>query len=152
MAKGICFAGFKAATSIVILSALFSTPTFAAKHQTLSETPTPSYKVNMRLGLKGQAPISINTTTKSGKKSFISEFSDDGQSETLVELFTKKSQVNNRPGLFMDVTVTKRVRGTKKMSEHTQLFAPDNQEFEVGTNAKGQHTANLSLAVMAHQL
>ncbi|MNY51872.1 hypothetical protein D3C86_1875020 [compost metagenome] len=90
--------------------------------------------------------------TKSGKKTFISEFSDDGQSETLVELYTRRSQVNRKDGLYIDVTVTKRVRGQKKSSERTQIFAPDNQAMEVGTNSRGRSAANLSLAVMAHQL
>lgn len=132
-------------TSILIImsAALFiSVPAFAA----------PQYKVNMRIGLKGQSPISINTVAKSGKKTFISEFSDDGQTETLVEVFAKKSQVNKKNGLYMDVAVTKRVRGQEKASERAQLFAPDNQEMEFGMTAKGKTAGNLSVAVMAHQL
>ncbi|MFM6930188.1 MAG: hypothetical protein ACKOX6_17080 [Bdellovibrio sp.] len=113
---------------------------------------TPQYKVNMRVGLKGQAPLSINTVAKSGKKSFVSEFSDDGQSETIVEVFAKKSQQNRRDGLLMDVTVTKRVKGQQKISERAQIFAPENQEMEMGVGAKGRTAGNLSLAVMAHQL
>lgn len=112
----------------------------------------PSYQVNMRLGLKGQSPFSVNTVAKSGKKSFVSEISDDGQTETIVELLAKKSQVNSRDGLFMDVTVTKRVRGLKKASERVQVFAPENQEIEFGTSGKGRMAGNMSLAVMAHQL
>ena len=96
--------------------------------------------------------MSINTITKSGKKSYITEISDDGQSETMVELFARKSQQNNKNGLYLDVTVTKRVRGQKRSSERTQIFAPDNQEMEVGTNSRGRSAANISLAVMAHQL
>ncbi|WP_413581871.1 hypothetical protein [Bdellovibrio sp. HCB288] len=112
----------------------------------------PQYKVNMRVGLKGSSPISINTVTKSGKKAYISEFSDDGQSETIVEVMARKSKQNSKAGLYMDVTVTKRVRGQKKISERTQVFAPDNQEAEFGMNSKGRMTGNLSLVVMAHQL
>lgn len=118
----------------------------------VSLAATPQYQVNMRVGLKGQSPISINTVTKSGKKTFISQFSDDGQTETLVEVFAKKSQVNNRNGLFMDVAVKKRVRGQEKASERAQIFAPENQEMEFGMNSKGKTAGNLSLGVMAHQL
>jgi hypothetical protein len=125
------------------VSIFLSTSAFAA---------VPQYKVNMRVGLKGSAPISINTITKSGKKAYISEFSDDGQNETIVEVMARKSQQNNKAGLYMDVTVTKRVRGQKKMSERTQVFAPDNQETEFGVSGKGKMAGNLSLAVMAHQL
>lgn len=133
----------KSFCSVVLTTVLFSIQSLAA---------VPSYQVNMRVGLKGQSPISINTVAKSGKKSFVSEISDDGQSETLVEVFAKKSQVNRRDGIFMDVTVTKRVRGVKKASERAQVFAPENQEAEFGVGAKGRTAGNLSLAVMAHQL
>ncbi|MNL38733.1 hypothetical protein D3C87_1609680 [compost metagenome] len=135
----------------------FAIPAFAAVPQKspeykVSKSKVPKFKVAMRLGLKGAPPMSINTIAKSGKKTYISEISDDGQSETLVELYARKSQQNNKNGLYMDVTVTKRVRGQKKSSERTQIFAPDNQEMEVGTNSRGRSAANLSLAVMAHQL
>lgn len=116
------------------------------------QAATPNYQVNMRVGLKGQSPISINTVAKSGKKSFVSQFSDDGQTETLVEVFAKKSHVDKRDGLLMDVQVTKRVRGQQKISERAQIFAPENQEMEFGMNSKGRTAGNLSLAVMAHQL
>lgn len=112
----------------------------------------PSFKVSLRVGLHGQIPVSFTTVAKSGKKSFITEISDDGQVETSIEMFTKKSQVNNRDGLYMDLTVTKRVRGIKKASERTQVFVPDNQEFEIGENGRGHTAANLSLAIVAHQL
>ena len=134
--------------SMVAASIFISVSAFAA----VPKHAMTQYKVNMRVGLKGQAPLSINTVTKSGKKSFISEFSDDGQSETIVEVLAKKSQQNRRDGLLMDVTVTKRVKGQKKLSERAQIFAPDNQEMEVGMGAKGRTAGNLSLAVMAHQL
>ncbi|MDG0816220.1 hypothetical protein [Bdellovibrio svalbardensis] len=134
---------FFSVVAAAVLSSIVSSQAFAA---------VPSYQVNMRVGLKGQSPIAINTVAKSGKKSFVSEISDDGQSETLVEVFAKKSQVNRRDGIFMDVTVTKRVRGVKKASERAQVFAPENQEAEFGVGAKGRTAGNLSLAVMAHQL
>lgn len=135
----------------------FAVPAFAAVPQKspefkISNSKVPKYKVAMRLGIKGAAPMSINTIARSGKKTFISEISDDGQSETLVELFARKSQQNNKNGIYLDVTVTKRVRGLKKSSERTQIFAPDNQEMEVGTAGRGRSASNLSLAVMAHQL
>lgn len=129
--------------SIVTAAFFFSVGSLAA---------APQYKVNMRVGLKGSSPISVNTVAKSGKKSFISEISDDGQSETLVEVFAKKSQVNNKNGLYMDVVVTKRVRGQMRISERAQIFAPENQEMEFGMNSKGRTAGNLSLAVMAHKL
>ncbi|WII71663.1 hypothetical protein QJS83_14435 [Bdellovibrio sp. 22V] len=129
--------------SAVTASVLFSISSFAA---------TPAYKVNMRVGLKGQSPISINTVAKSGKKSFVSQFSDDGQTETLVEVYSKKSHVNKKDGLYMDVVVTKRVRGQSKITERAQVFAPENQEMEFGMNSKGRTAGNLSLAVMAHKL
>lgn len=110
------------------------------------------YKVSLRVSLKGQSPFSVNTVTKSGKKSFVSHFSDDGLTETLVEVFAKKSQVNKKQGLYMDLVVKKRIRGQEKISERAQVFAPDNQEMEFGTSAKGRVAGNLSFAVMAHQL
>jgi hypothetical protein len=124
-------------------SIFISTSAFAAVRQ---------YKLNMRVGLKGSAPISINTVTKSGKKAYISEFSDDGQNETIVEVMARKANQNSRAGLYMDVTVTKRVRGKQKVSERTQIFAPENQETEYGVSPKGKTAGNLSLAVVAHQL
>ena len=111
-----------------------------------------SYKVSLRVAMNGYAPESFNTVAKSGKKSFISEFSSDGQSETLIEMFAKKSSFHNRQGLYLDLTFTKRFRGVKKASEHTQIFVPENQELELN-QGRGRHSAgNLSLAVVAHQL
>lgn len=110
------------------------------------------YKVSLRVGLKGQSPFSVNAVAKSGKKTYISQFSDDGQTETIVELFARKSQVDNKDGLYMDVQITKRVRGQSRVSERAQIFAPDNQEMEFGMNSKGRIAGTLSLAVMAHKL
>lgn len=133
----------KSILSVVTASLFISLSSFAS---------APQYKVNMRVGIKGASPFSVNTVAKSGKKTFVSEFSDDGQTETVVEVFAKKSQVNKRDGLFMDVLVTKRVRGLSKVTERAQIFAPENQEMEFGMNSKGRTAGNLSLAVMAHQL
>jgi hypothetical protein len=112
----------------------------------------PKYKVNMRLGLKNGSPMAVNTAVKSGKKAYISEISDDGQSETLVEVYARKSQVNNKNGVYMDVQVTKRVKGQKKYSERAQVFAPENQETEFNMGAKGKTQGNLGLAILAHEI
>ena len=53
----------------------FATPAFAAVPQKaldykVSNSKVPKYKVAMRLGLKGGAPMSINTIARSGKKSY----------------------------------------------------------------------------------
>ena len=112
----------------------------------------PNYKVNMRVGIKGQSPISVNTVAKPGKKSFVSQFSDDGLSETLVTVLARKSNINNKAGLSMDVQVTRRVRGIEKASERAHIFAPENEEMEFGVNSRGRTAGNLSLAVMAHKL
>ena len=127
--------------------------TLAALEASVVYAKTPHYQVNMRLDLKGHLPIAVSTVAKSGKKTSISEFSEDGQSETLIEFFAKKSRVNRKPGLYMDVTVTKRVRGIEKASERAQLFAPDNQELEIGSSGKRRKKASdLSLSVTAYQL
>lgn len=128
--------------SVVTASIFLSCSSWAASN----------YKVSMRVGLKGQSPISINTVTKSGKKSYVSQFSDDGLTETLVEVYAKKSQVKQQDGLLMNVQVTKRVRGQNKVTEKAQLFAPENQETEIGMNSRGKISGNLSLAVMTHRL
>lgn len=128
--------------SLATIAILFSAQGFAK---------APDYQVNLRIGMKGQQPLSINTPLKSGKKTFFSEISDDGQSETLVELYAKKSKENQKDGLLMDVMVTRTVKGQKKYSERTQLFAVENQEIESGSN-HGRSSAPLSVAVMAHQL
>lgn len=128
----------------IVMAALFFSP--------MSSFAASQFKVNMRVGIRGQSPISVNTVTKTGKKTFISQFSDDGQTETLIELFTKKSQVNNKNGLFMDVAVRKRVRGTEKAAERAQLFVPEDEELQFGEKSTGRSVGDLSIAVMAHQL
>jgi hypothetical protein len=136
---------------ILLIHTLFSQRLYAAIPVQIP-FDSPSYKVSLRVGLEGQIPVSFNTIAKSGKKTYISEFSDDGQSEILIEMFAKKSQVKNRDGLFLDLTFTKRIRGVKKASGHTQIFAPENEEFEM-KQGRGRHLpGNLSLAVMAHRL
>lgn len=131
--------------SMILATAFFSTPFVAA-------AASPSYKVNMRVGIKGHSPISVNTVAKSGKKTFVSEISDDGQQETLIEVYAKKAERDATEGLLMDVTVTKRVRGHERISERAQIFAPENREMEFGVNSRGRTAGRLSLAVMAHRL
>lgn len=134
-----------------IFSTLFVTISISMSVAAQAATPA-TYKVNMRLGIKGHSPISVNTVAKSGKKTFVSEISDDGQHETLIEVYAKKAERDETEGLLMDVTVTKRVRGQEKISERAQIFAPENREMEVGVNSKGRTAGKLSLAVMAHKL
>ena len=131
---------------------LFNLVTAALIFSPLCSLGASQFKVNMRVGLRGQSPISINTITKTGKKSFVSQFSDDGQTETLIEMFTRKSQVNNKSGLYMDVAVKKRVRGMEKATERAQLFVPEDEELEFGEKSTGRAVGDLSIAVMAHQL
>lgn len=128
---------------IIALTALFSLPSFAA---------VPQYQVNMRVGMKGSAPLSVKTPVKSGKKAFVTEISEDGQTETQVELFARKSQVNNQDGIYMDVLVTKRVKGQTRFNERAQVFVPNNQETEYNEGPRGRRKGDLSLAVLAHQL
>ncbi|MGZ3775634.1 MAG: hypothetical protein ACXVCY_03685 [Pseudobdellovibrionaceae bacterium] len=135
----------------ILMTSLWGVLQFSVVHAA-TKSEAPSYKVNMRVGLKGQSPISINTFAKSGKKTAVSQFSDDGMTETLVEFYTKTSHTNKKQGIYMDVVVTKRVRGESKITERAQLFAPENQEAEFGVNSKGVSEKNLSLAVMAYKL
>lgn len=134
----------KKTLSTIVVSLLFTLPSYGAKPAT--------FKVNMRVGMKGSAPISVNTVAKSGKKSYVSQFSDDGITETLVTVLARKASQANKPGLAMDVEVVRRVRGMQKSVERAQVFAPENEEIEVGAQAKGRTVGSLSLAVMAHQL
>lgn len=109
------------------------------------------FRVSMRVGIAGSAPIAINSIAKNGKKTSISEFSEDGRTETLVEMIAQKSQLNNRPGVWMDVTVSKRINGKVKATEKTQLFTYENEESEVRIGARGKGKEDLSLAVMARE-
>ncbi len=148
---GKCFHSLFSFFMILLVQTLFSQKLYAAIPAQIP-FDSPSYKVSLRLGLDGQTPVSFNTIAKSGKKTSISEFSDDGQTETLIEMFAKKSTVKTKEGLYLDLTFTKRIQGVKKASGHTQIFAPENQEFEMETG-RGRHPpGNLSLAVMAHRL
>lgn len=109
----------------------------------------PTYQVNMRVNLKGQVPVALNTVAKPGKKTFVSQFSDDGHVETLVEVLPRVIYEDNKKQLKMDLTVTRRVRGEEKISEKVQILVPENQEIEEGNRKLG---GNLSVAVMAHKL
>lgn len=110
------------------------------------------YQVNMRIGMKGQLPISISTPVKSGKKASFTEISSDGQSETMVELVSRRSKVNAKDGLWMDVKVTRTVRGQKKAEERTQIFAYENQEAEFSKGGRRGKNPDFSIAVMAHSI
>lgn len=109
----------------------------------------PVYQVNMRLNLKGQTPLALNTAAKTGKKTFVSQFSDDGQVETVVEVLPREIYEDNKKQLKMDLTVTRRVRGQEKLTEKVQLMVPENREIEEGNRQNG---GSLSVAVMAHKL
>ena len=138
--------------AMALTASLVLTSSFAQAAIPEGTFEVPRYKVNMRVNLRGQSPLSVNTVTKSGKKTFVSQFSDDGQVETLVSVYAKRSQQNDQKGLYLDVQVTKRVRGESKITERAQFFAPENKELEIGANSRGRMAGNLSLAVMAHQL
>lgn len=128
----------------LILTSLVSVP--------FAEAAPQKYKVNMRVALKGISPISVATVAKSGKKAYYSEISEDGKSETLVEMVARRSEQDRKKGLMMDVTVTRRVRGHQKIMEKARFFAPENEEYEMGMNSTGKTKGNLALAVMAHQI
>ena len=110
------------------------------------------YNVNMRIGIKGNMPFSVSTVAKAGKKTSVTEISDDGQSETFVEMVPHKSVQNQKTGLLIDVTVTKKVRGNVKATEKAQIFALENQESEMRVGARGKGREDLSLAVLANPI
>lgn len=110
------------------------------------------YNVSMRIGLKGQTPFSISTVAKAGKKASVTEISEDGQTETFVEMIPHKSFQNQRAGLLIDVIVTKKFRGNVKATEKTQIFAFENQESEMRVGARGKNRQDLSLAVLANPI
>lgn len=110
----------------------------------------PKYQVNMRIGMKGVMPISVNSAVKSGKKASFSEISSDGQTETLVEFVPKKSSLRDQKAVLVDVKVTKFVRGQKRAEERAQILAVENQEAEMTSGKK--KNPDLSIAVMAHSI
>ncbi len=128
---------------LTLLTFLFSSAAVEAK--------TKGFRVSLRVGIAGAAPIAINSYIKNGKKTSISEFSNDGRSETLVEMIAQRSHMNNRKGIWMDVTVSKKVNGKVKATEKTQLFTFENEEAEVRLGARGKGREDLSLAVLAHE-
>lgn len=131
-------------SSICLVSSLFVIP---------AEAAIPSkYQVSMRIDLKGQLPISISTPVKSGKKSSFTEISSDGQTETNVEVLSKKSKVNAKDGLWMDIKVTRTVRGKVKAEERAQIFAFENQEAELVSGKRGKKAPDLAIAVLAHPI
>ena len=107
------------------------------------------YEVNMRVGLNGQPPLSVNTLANVGKKSTVSEISSDGRTETVIEMVARERTVNNDAGLLMDVTVTKKVLGEKRASQTVQIFAKENQEAEIVLGQRKRGRSDLQLAVIA---
>jgi hypothetical protein len=132
----------------VISSALAAIPMKSAE----SFSKGPRYNVNMRIGLKGAMPFSINTVARAGKKSSVTEISEDGQTETYVQMTPHKAMRDQKPGLNIDVLVTRTVKGTVKASEKLQIFAFENEESESRMNAQGRGRQDLSIAVLANPI
>lgn len=112
----------------------------------------PRYNVNMRIGLKGAMPFSINTVARAGKKSSVTEISEDGQTETFVQVTPRKAFRDQKAGLNFDVQVTRKVRGNIKASEKIQIFAFENEESETRLNAQSRGRQDLSVAVLANPI
>ncbi len=111
------------------------------------------YQVSMRIDLKGQLPIAISAPLKTGKKSSFTEIASDGKSETNVVVISKKSKVNEKSGLWMDIKVTRTVAGKIKNEERTQIFAFDNQEAEFSTGKKSRKSSpDFAVSVLAHSI
>lgn len=110
------------------------------------------YQVSMRIDLKGQLPIAISTPVKTGKKSSFTEISSDGQTETNVEVVSRKSRHQEKDGLWMDIKVTRSVRGKVKNQERAQIFAFENQEAELITGKRGKKAPEFAISVLAHPI
>lgn len=95
----------------------------------------------MRVGFPGQSPVSVNTLVNNGKKSTVTEISEDGKTQTSVEVFAKQV---SKDSLQMDLSVTKTVNGKVKKTEKAQILAKEGQEAELQKGSK------LSLGVIAH--
>ncbi len=120
-------------------------------YSAIDQANVKKYKVNLTIGLKGQMPISVSTLARPGKKSMISELSEDGLKEIFIEMHTREKTVQNKNGLLLDLEVQRRVRGEIKQTEKVALFVPENQEIEFGLNTKRKKN-DLSVSVLAHQL
>ncbi len=129
-----------------ILVILFQPAYSAIDHQGVKK-----YKVNLTIGLKGQMPISVSTLARPGKKSMISDMSEDGLKETFIEMHAREKRIQNKSGLLLDIEVQRRVQGEVKQTERVALFVPENQEIEYGLNTK-RKKSDLSVSVLAHQL
>lgn len=117
-----------------------------------SKSKAPRYNVNMRIGLKGSMPFSVNTVARAGKKSSVTEISEDGLTETFVQMTPHKAMRDQKPGLNIDVQVTRTVKGQVKTSEKLQVFAFENEESETRMNAQSRGRQDLSVAVLANPL
>lgn len=99
------------------------------------------YNLFMRVGFPGQSPVSVNTLVNNGKKATVTEISDDGKTQTSVEVVAKQL---GKDTLQMDLSVIKTVNGKVKKSEKAHILAKEGQEAEL------QRGSNLSLGVIAH--
>lgn len=136
---------------ISVLIFLSAAPAFAAIPAKVFQQGS-RYHVNMRIGLKGSAPFSVSTIAKPGHKASVTEISEDGQTETSVVMMPHKSFQNQRAGLLINVTVTKKFRGNLRATEKAQIFALENQESELHLGRRGHGRDDLSLAVLANPL
>ena len=135
---------FRRVLALVVLLPFFSVAAI--------ESPqNKKYKVNLTIGLKGQMPISVSTLARPGKKSMISDISEDGTKETFIEMHTREKKMQNKSGLLLDLEVQRRVMGEIKQTERVALFVPENQEIEYGLNTK-RKKSDLSVSILAHQL
>lgn len=103
--------------------------------------------VNMRIGLEGEN-IVVSLKSKLGERSVLSEFSSDGQTETRIEVYPRKSTAQKKIGYLFDVKVTKLYRGHLKKTNDVQMFVPSDQEAEF---IKGSRKI-FSGAILAHEL
>lgn len=141
----------KSALVILLLSLLSFSNVQAAPHP-IKMSKVVRYNLNMRVGIKGSAPFSVNTVAKNGKKTSITEISEDGLTETFVEIIPKRSIVNQKTGLWMDIVVTRKVRGNVKSSDKVQVFAYEDQEAEVHFGSARKGHENLSLGILANTI
>lgn len=105
-------------------------------------------KINlvMRVGLPGQIPVSLNTIVKNGKKSTITEISEDGRGATTVEIIAREK---NQGSVLVDLNVTRMIMGKVKNSQKVQILAKEGQEAELSSS---RGSAKLSLGVIAHAI
>ncbi len=145
------FVLLKSCVAVIAFSVFVNTCAQAAPHP-IKVSKIVRYNLNMRVGIKGSAPFSVNTVAKNGKKTSITEISEDGQTETFVEILPKRSTMNQKAGLWMDIVVTRKVRGNVKSSDKVQVFAFEDQEAEVHFGSARKGHENLSLGILANTI